>query len=162
MRNFRTEHGARILVAQGVRANSDFPLVMHVEDNEGDARMVVRSLAHSPCRVRIERVVSAPEAVAAIDAISSEIQEMPSLILLDLGLPGGHGLDVLRAVKSSDSVRAVPIVILTGSDAEEDRNACKEAGCEEFIVKPMEYTELVRTMSLLCERHIPAYQTATV
>jgi len=138
----------------GVNTNPNLPLVLHVEDDDGDARIVVRSLAHSPYKVRIVRLISVPEALSMIDAIGDGSFERPMMILLDLGLPRGNGVDVLKAVKEAESLRDVPVVILTGSDKDEDRAACVEAGCDDFLVKPMDYTDLVRSMNDLCGRFL--------
>ena len=65
------------------------------------------------------RVAEAPDGWAALDAIAAE---RPDLVVLDLGLPGVGGLDVLRQLRRADAAGpAVPVIVLSGRDGETDR-----------------------------------------
>jgi two-component system copper resistance phosphate regulon response regulator CusR len=63
------------------------------------------------------------------------------LLILDLGLPGKHGFDVLREVREDDP--GLPIVILTASDSVGDTVAGLEGGADDYIVKPFRFEELL-------------------
>lgn len=62
----------------------------------------------------------------------------PDLVLLDLGLPGMHGLEVCRRLKSDPRTAHIPIVILTASDARADRMRGLELGADDFLTKPFD------------------------
>lgn len=111
-------------------------------------------MALSSHQVRIARVVTVPEALGRIHEIVDEQYEKPHLILLDLALPFGDGLDVLRAVRSSRLLDDVPVVVLTGSESEEDRDLCLIGGCDEFIIKPADSTDLAEVVARLCDRFL--------
>ena len=72
------------------------------------------------------------------------------LVLLDLGLPGKDGLDVLNAIRSKDS--PVPIVIITARDAVADRISGLDGGADDYVLKPFEMTELLARMRAVLRR----------
>ena len=65
----------------------------------------------------------------------------PDLILLDLGLPDGSGLDVLRTIRSVPELRTAPVVVLSCSDDETVMQQCMEAGANAFVVKSANYDD---------------------
>ena len=69
------------------------------------------------------------------------------LILLDLGLPGRDGLDVLAAVREQ-RIR-VPVIVLTARDSVEDRVCGLDAGADDYVVKPFAFAELLARMRAL-------------
>ena len=73
------------------------------------------------------------------------------LLLLDLGLPDGSGLDVLRALRARGD--ATPAIVLTARDALGDRVAGLDAGADDYLVKPFEYEELTARMRAVLRRH---------
>jgi DNA-binding response OmpR family regulator len=79
-------------------------------------------------------------------------EEKPDLILLDLKLPTGGGLSVLRKLKTSLETQGIPIVILTGSrSAEVKANALNE-GAAAYLEKPYDLQELLSTIKDVLER----------
>lgn len=67
---------------------------------------------------------------------------LPDLILLDINMPGLSGFDVLEAVKSDDRLKAVPVVMLTSSDASSDVARAYELGASGYISKPSYFHDL--------------------
>jgi CheY-like chemotaxis protein len=78
------------------------------------------------------------------DAIRAARELRPDALLLDLTLPDGDGLDVLRAVLD-DGARPVAVA-LTGHDDPETAARCRAAGCHAVLVKPVRAADLVRTL----------------
>jgi CheY-like chemotaxis protein len=70
----------------------------------------------------------------------------PGLVLLDLNMPKVDGREALAAIKADPGLRAIPVVILTTSKAEEDIQRCYELGVNSFITKPVTFMGLVETM----------------
>ena len=62
---------------------------------------------------------------------------MPSLVLLDLNLPGLDGRDVLKMIKSDPTTKKLPIVVMTSSQDQADIDRCYEAGANSYVVKPV-------------------------
>jgi two-component system OmpR family response regulator len=78
------------------------------------------------------------QVVAASDAVQAmmvAIREKPDLIVLDIGLPGGSGLQVLRNLKSNVAMTCTPVIILTARDASLEGEALR-AGADAFFQKP--------------------------
>ncbi len=69
-------------------------------------------------------------------------ESSPDLIVLDMMMPGMSGLDVLRAVRSDPSLKAIPVVMLTARAQARDREAAVEAGADRFLTKPFSPREL--------------------
>lgn len=69
----------------------------------------------------------------------------PRLVLLDLKLPKVDGLEVLRAIKTDERTRSIPIVILTSSKHEADMVAGYKLGVNSYIQKPVDFAEFRRT-----------------
>ena len=72
------------------------------------------------------------------------------LVLLDLGLPGRDGLDVLRTVRTNNN--PVPILITTARDGVDDRIAGLDAGADDYIIKPFDMNELLARMRAVLRR----------
>jgi DNA-binding response OmpR family regulator len=83
----------------------------------------------------------------------------PDLALLDLTLPDGNGLDVLRAVRAADGIvsridPATPVVVLSGRDGELDRLRGFERGCDDYVAKPFSYPELRERIAAVLRRSV--------
>jgi CheY-like chemotaxis protein len=111
--------------------------VLLVEDNPADVRLVQLALAR--CRGRYDLWV-ATDGVAALDYLGRVGQEggppRPDLVLLDLNLPGLSGRDVLARVKADPLARAIPVIVLSTSDLEEDVHYCYEHHAQSYVRKP--------------------------
>lgn len=76
--------------------------------------------------------------------------EEPELLVLDLGLPGKDGLEVLRELRARDSV--LPILLLTARDTVDDRIAGLDAGADDYLVKPFDLGELTARLRAIGRR----------
>jgi PAS domain S-box-containing protein len=102
--------------------------VLLVEDNDGDARLIRESLSES------QSVRFALSRAARLDEALDKLKDEPfDAVLLDLSLPDAHGLDTLRRVRAAHA--SVPIVIMTGLDAEETGLQAVKEGAQEYLVK---------------------------
>lgn len=86
-------------------------------------------------------------APSASDALRLCRYKAPDLMLLDLALPDASGLDVLREVREADGAVSrfdsrLPVIVLTGRGAEDDRVRGLEFGADDYVVKPFSYAEL--------------------
>jgi two-component system KDP operon response regulator KdpE len=79
-------------------------------------------------------------------ALAMALKEIPSLIILDLGLPAGDGFVVLKQVKEYPALASVPVIVLTGRDPGENRRRSLESGAVAFFQKPADEAELMRTI----------------
>lgn len=117
------------------------PLVLLVEDSEPVRDAYTILLEESGYRV-----VSAGDGAAALHAAAAE---PPDLAVVDLGLPGIDGLQVIRALRGAPGTAATVVVALTGRDEPEIRQQCLDAGCAAYLVKPIPTQHLLRTLAEL-------------
>jgi two-component system phosphate regulon response regulator PhoB len=77
-----------------------------------------------------------------------------SLILLDLMLPDGSGLDLCRKLKADQSTNSIPIIILTAKDDEVDKVVGFELGADDYVTKPFSVRELILRIKAILKRKI--------
>jgi DNA-binding response OmpR family regulator len=92
------------------------------------------------------------EAGSAQEALDVAYAEKPDLIILDIGLPDRSGLEVARELSEAPATRGMPIVALTGRVGHDEQQACLEAGCSDYLAKPVEPRELLRRIPDLLKR----------
>lgn len=78
-------------------------------------------------------------------------KESPDLVLLDLMLPKINGFEVCRMVKFDDKHKALPIVILSALDKEDDRKKALESGADSYFLKPFDFEGLLNKIRELLE-----------
>jgi chemotaxis family two-component system response regulator Rcp1 len=121
--------------------------ILLVEDNPGDARLTMEAFksARRPCRVRL--VGDGLEAMAFLRREGLHGQApRPHLILLDLNLPCKDGREVLAEIKADETLKRIPVVVLTTSRAELDvrRAYCLKANC--YVSKPHDLEAFFRVI----------------
>ncbi len=89
------------------------------------------------------RVVTAPDAITAISVAG---RERPNVVVLDVGLPGGDGTEVMHRLHTLPRLAGVPVVILTGRDPAEYERASLDAGAAAFLTKPVTGDVLVAVL----------------
>ena len=128
----------------GLASGQPPPLVLLVEDNEGDVKLVRHFLNGLP--VRIQRTASGREALKF--ARSGQVD----LILLDLVLPDLDGFEVCRQVRESEPGRSTPIIVITCLDDMDSKVKCIELDTDDFLVKPIIGRELQARVKVLLEK----------
>jgi DNA-binding response OmpR family regulator len=80
-----------------------------------------------------------------------DVRDFPAVVLLDLKLPRIEGLEVLKQIRTNETTKLIPVVILTSSDQEEDLIASYKLGANSYIRKPVDFhqfAEAVRTLGM--------------
>ncbi len=78
-------------------------------------------------------------------------EHTPSLILTDVTLPGGNGLQLLKRIKETPNTKEVPVVVLTRDSDPGTKDTCMRLGCAAFLTKPVEPDVLYRTLQTASE-----------
>ncbi len=125
-------------------ASDEDPLVLVVEDDGAVRRSLERALPLHGLRVR-----AVGDGLAALAAIG---HEHPSVVVLDVGLPGPDGLRIAERLRADGD--PVPVLMLTARDAVRDRVAGLEAGADDYLTKPFALEELVARLHALLRRGI--------
>ena len=132
------------------------PLVLLVEDDPAIARSVVYTLERDGLGVT--------HCLQLLDARRQMDLRTPDILILDIGLPDGSGLDWCRQLRSSPASCNLPILILSAQGEEIDRVLGLELGADDYVTKPFSPRELLaRVRSMLRRsRMLPAEPAATV
>ena len=119
--------------------------ILMVEDDPGDVRLTREALKGSKLLHSLNVV---EDGVAALDYLrrNAPYQDAvrPDLVLLDLNLPRKDGREVLAAMKQDDALRAIPVVILTTSQAEEDVLRAYNLNANCYVTKPVDFDQFMR------------------
>jgi CheY-like chemotaxis protein len=118
-------------------------LFLLVEDFE-DSRFMMRRLLE----------MSGYEVLEASDgeqAVELAVQNQPTLILMDLSLPKMDGLAATRLIRQRANLGRTPIVAISAHDSPESRTEALEAGCNEYVTKPIDFDQL----NELIQRFVP-------
>jgi two-component system, chemotaxis family, response regulator Rcp1 len=121
--------------------------VLLVEDSPGDVRLTREALKDTKMHISLQVVSDGIEAMAYLGRENAYAKApRPDLILLDLNLPKKDGRDVLREIKESDSLKSIPVVILTtsASEADIDRSYKLHANC--YITKPVNLQGFIKVV----------------
>jgi CheY-like chemotaxis protein len=113
-------------------------LILLVEDDPDHELLTIRALKKSNIanEVRVAR-----DGEEAISLLFGEDAILPQVILLDLKLPKVDGLEVLRRIRSGETTRFLPVVILTSSDEERDVVRSYQLGVNSYIRKPVSFSD---------------------
>jgi CheY-like chemotaxis protein len=118
--------------------------VLLVEDDPGDVLMTQEAFEEHKLRNRLTVVSDGAEALAYLrregryaDAVA------PDLILLDLNLPRKDGREVLRDIKADPELRAIPVVVLTTSEADEDILQSYDLHANAYVTKPVDFDRFI-------------------
>ncbi|GAB2519681.1 response regulator [Spirosoma aerophilum] len=83
--------------------------------------------------------------------------DRPSLIFLDINMPGPNGFDTLRALKATEQYKYIPVVMLTTSEQVDDVHTSYEIGANAYITKPMTFTDLLPRLNLFSRYWLDHY-----
>lgn len=109
---------------------SEAPTILVVEDNPANQMLVGLVLEREG--MKVDLAATASEVLERLDS------SPPALILMDVHLQGGDGLELTRHIKSDPRTAAIPIVALTADAMSGDRETTLRAGCDGYIAKPID------------------------
>lgn len=112
--------------------------VLVVEDNEMNMKLMLDLL-----EVHGIGTISTSEGAEVLEMARAE---KPDLILLDINLPGIYGLDVIKDLKADDDVCDIPVIAVTANAMAEDEKKAREAGCSDYVTKPISLTGFIETV----------------
>ena len=118
--------------------------ILVVEDEEDILELVCFNLKKEGYQVR--GVTSGEEALQEVE------RQIPSLIILDLMLPGADGFDVCKALRSDSRTKTVPVIMLTARSEEADIVTGLELGADDYLTKPFSPRELIARVRAILRR----------
>lgn len=120
------------------------PKLLLVEDNEMNRDMLSRRLQR-----RNYTVVCALDGQQGLDLAR---REKPDLILMDMSLPVLDGWSATRKLRQDPEIRAIPVIALTAHAMATDEQQAREAGCDDFDTKPVDFPRLLAKIEALLGR----------
>lgn len=124
------------------------PITILVVDDDSDCRMLIRD-AVAECRVahRIVELGSGDAALQYLAGVGQASQPVrPSLIFLDIEMPGINGLETLRRIRRQREWQDIPVVMMTGVCGEREMKQAADYGANSYILKPANAEEFLRTV----------------
>ena len=118
--------------------------ILVVDDEEHIAELISYNLSSNGYKV-----ITANN---GIDAVKVAIEEKPSLILLDLMIPGKDGYDVCKEIRGNKEIRNIPIIMLTAKSDEDDKVSGLRLGADDYLTKPFMTKELLARLRALGRR----------
>jgi CheY-like chemotaxis protein len=139
--------------------------ILLVEDNDTHCEAMTRALRHAGCATPVVRCSDGEEALDylfrrgrfARPADSTR----PSIILLDLNLPGRGGLEVLAVVKSDSELKVIPVIIVSSLSDAREIHRCYENGASGYIRKRASFDETIEVARGLCQYWFRANEILT-
>jgi two-component system, cell cycle response regulator DivK len=117
------------------------PRILYVEDNDDNIYMLRSRLQRQGFEVLIAR-----DGASGVEIARSE---RPDLILMDLGLPILDGWQAARLLKADSVTSGIPVIALSAHAMSGDRAQALDAGCDEYDVKPVEWSRLLTKIRAL-------------
>ena len=105
--------------------------VLLIEDDAA-----IRALMRSYLRDTNFRLI---EGTSAVEGLTALMEKRPEIVVLDLGLPDGDGMEVIRKIREWSQV---PIIVISGRASDDDKVAALDAGADDYVTKPFSLTEL--------------------
>jgi CheY-like chemotaxis protein len=129
------------------------PVLLIVDDSENDLLLMRRAFKKAEFDVRYETVTGGEQAIAYLcgegEFDDREKHPIPTVLLLDLNMPGMSGFEVLRWVRGHHSYHRMCVIILSASMRKEDVETSFDLGANAFLVKPADLLELIDLMKKL-------------
>lgn len=82
----------------------------------------------------------------AMQAFTIAIRTGPAAVLLDVNMPGGTGIEVLKRLKNSSKTNQIPVIVVSGSIDAKTAGAVKDLGAEAYLPKPVDFDQLLQTL----------------
>ncbi|MBI5951152.1 MAG: response regulator [Chloroflexi bacterium] len=126
--------------------------ILLVEDNQADVRLTQEALKEEKLHINLSVVNDGVEALAFLRREGRYASVLrPDIVLLDLNLPRKDGREVLEEIKNDPNLMAMPVVVLTTSDAEKDILESYELHANCYIVKPLDLNQFSKVVKSIEE-----------
>lgn len=127
------------------------PLILVVDDSKDDIELT--TIALSAARPAVH-VASALSGKTALDLLRRD-KPLPSLILIDVKMPGMSGLDTLREIRRDERLKHLPVVMVTCSSLESDRDRSLAAGANDFLSKAFSIGQFSNDLKTILDQYLP-------
>lgn len=124
--------------------------VLHVDDDPNDTALLEAARRKAELEFRLENVSDGDQAMAYLRGSGPYANRMthpwPRLILLDLKMPRATGFEILKWIRNRPDCKELPVVVLSGSELQEDIRQAYSLGANSYLVKPLGFEALVELL----------------
>ena len=135
-----------------MNAEDDIEILL-VEDSPYDAELTIRELKRHHLANKLIHLKDGAEALDFIFGtgayVARDTSNHPRVVLLDLKLPKVDGLEVLKAIKTDERTRTIPVVVMTSSQEQRDVVESYHLGVNSYVVKPVDFDQFSKAVSEL-------------
>ena len=131
--------------------NTNLPILLLVEDSDDDAYFFKRTLDKSGATCSFHHATDGAQAIDFLENASrSEEPSLPQIIFLDLKMPTVNGFEVLDWINKQTFSSQIQVIVLSGSEYEEDKQRAEKLGAAAYLVKPVKVSDLHRFLQHAC------------
>ncbi len=123
--------------------------ILFAEDNTNDAELTLLAFKESNILNDIIHVTNGEEALDYLNCrgkFEGRTKENPIVSIIDLKMPKVDGIELLRAIKTDEQLKSIPVVILTSSREEIDLVKSYALGVNSYVVKPVDFEKFIQTI----------------
>jgi CheY-like chemotaxis protein len=121
--------------------------VLHVDDDPNDTALLQAASRKAQAGFELHNACDGDEAMAYLagsERFSDRTRySVPALVLLDLKMPKANGFEILRWIRNHPTLSRLPVIVLSGSELQEDIKNAYAAGANSYLVKPLGFDQLV-------------------
>jgi CheY-like chemotaxis protein len=121
--------------------------VLHVDDDPNDTTLLQVACAKAAVDFQLQNVGDGTEVIDYLSGAGKYADrtryEIPDLVLLDLKMPRATGWEILRWIRAHAQLKNLPVIVLSGSELQEDKVRAYEVGANSYLVKPPNFSSLV-------------------
>jgi CheY-like chemotaxis protein len=118
--------------------------ILLIEDNPGDVKLTAELIEDLGLPVEISAIGDGQQALAFVRRCQNGEEDVPDVVLLDINLGRGSGMDVLRAARAHERTRGIFIAVYSGSSSPLDMKKAEQLGADAYLLKPMTIDEIDR------------------
>ena len=119
--------------------NKKIQSILLVEDDQDDQLLFQEALAVADGTVRCTSACNGIDALEQLNAA----EQLPDVMVIDVNMPKMNGIDCLKAIKQSDRLQAIPIIMYSTSCSKDCQQDCLNSGAAGFMNKPSDFLELI-------------------
>jgi CheY-like chemotaxis protein len=122
--------------------------ILLVEDNLNDVELTLEAFSEYNLADKVAVARDGEEALEFLlcrGKYKDRFKENPAVIILDLKMPKVDGLEVLKQIKSEESLKWIPVVVFSSSFEERDLIECYQLGVNAYVVKPVDFHDYIKT-----------------